>query len=61
MSRLNESLPARNDEGPRYYTVYRPTAHEGLGRALRNAFRQPENHLPPELVDLIGKLNRIPL
>ncbi|WP_184473658.1 hypothetical protein [Rhizorhapis suberifaciens] len=52
----------QQEEGnTRYQTVSRPVPHEGVGRALRSAYHQPENNLPPELGDLLGKLNQLPL
>jgi hypothetical protein len=39
--------------------VHRPTPHEGLGRALRNAFRHQDGALPPDLADLMGTLSHI--
>ncbi|HKX22372.1 MAG TPA: hypothetical protein VJM81_03760 [Rhizorhapis sp.] len=48
----------RGEDGTRYLTVHRPAAHDGVGRALRSAFRQPENGLPSELIELLGKLNQ---
>lgn len=63
MSKGNESLSVRQQEegNTRYQTISRPVPHEGVGRALRSAYHQPENKLPPELNDLLGKLNQLPL
>lgn len=60
MSRRNESLSARRGDGEaRYLTIPRPNAYEGVGKALRCAYRQPESGMPSELTDLLGKLNQI--
>lgn len=47
------------DDGGRYFTVHRPTAHEGVGRALRSIYRQADELLPAEMADLIKKLNEV--
>ena len=59
MSRLNKNISAQSEEGSRYFTVHRPGPHDGLGRALRNAFRHQDGALPPDLADLMGTLNHI--
>lgn len=59
MSRWNDSLCERQlDMESRYYTVHRPTAHEGIGRALRNVYRHlTDDALPPDMRDLLNRLD----
>jgi hypothetical protein len=60
MSRRNDSLCERFlEDGTRYYTIPRPTAQEGIGRALRTVYRKPTNDaLPPEMIDLLNRLDQ---
>jgi hypothetical protein len=55
------SCEPHTEERNRYFTISRPTAHEGISRALRRAYRQRENELPVEMMELLGKLNHTPL
>lgn len=59
MSSSNDSLCERALEGEiRYFTVGPPVAHEGVGRALRSIYRrQADDVLPPEMIDLLNRLD----
>lgn len=61
MSRRNDSLCERRwEDEPRYYTIQRPTAQEGIGRALRSVYRQSaDDSLPFDMIDLLSRLDRI--
>lgn len=37
--------------------VLAPTRHEGIGRALRSAYRGGADRLPPDIQDLLDQLN----
>ena len=47
--------PAERD--PRYVTVTRPSQHEGVGRALRQAYMARKDALPADMKFLLDKLD----
>ncbi|WP_169787206.1 hypothetical protein [Sphingomonas sanxanigenens] len=47
-------LPDRPSER---MVIVAPSPHEGVARALRSAYRGGTDRLPPEMVELLGKLN----
>lgn len=61
MSRWNDSLCERClDDDIRFYTVPRPAADEGVGRALRAVYYPPaDDALPPEMIDLLSRLDGV--
>lgn len=45
------------DRASERMVIIAPSPHEGVGRALRSAYRGGTDRLPAEMVDLLAKLN----
>lgn len=58
VSNMKQQLPNSQEDRPLdRVVIVSPSPHDGVGRALRSAYRGGTDRLPPEMVDLINKLN----
>ena len=58
VSNMKQHAPSyQPDRAAEPMVIVSPSPHEGLGRALRSAYRDGTRHLPAEMIALIEKLN----
>jgi len=58
MTRYEDRLGTPPKRDPRFVTVSRPQQSEGIGRALQRVYCADKGHLPEDMLDLLGKLDR---
>ena len=57
-SNMKQHVPnCQPDRPSERMVIVAPSPHEGVGRALRSAYRGGTERLPPEMVELLDKLN----
>lgn len=58
ISSMKQQVPnCHPDRASERMVIIAPSPHEGVGRALRSAYRGGTDRLPAEMVDLLAKLN----